>query len=148
MSAITVPWKGWVFLCDGAKALVLENAGDAAHLDLKTIDVAVQPVPPTRALGTDRPGRVHESAGASRSAVADTDLHEAAEAAFLKEAADNLEKAAHSHGATHIIVVAPPRALGVLRSHMTPGLKARIQGELAKDLMHLPVGEIEKHLAG
>ncbi|QTL03907.1 host attachment protein [Aquabacter sp. L1I39] len=146
MTKITVPWKGWVFLCDGAKALVLENAGDAAHLDLKTIDVAVQPVPPTRALGTDRPGRVHESAGVSRSAVAETDLHAEAEAEFVKEAVDHLEKAAESHGVKHIVVVAPPRALGIVRDHMGASLKARVQGEVAKDLMNLPVGEIEKHL--
>lgn len=146
MGTITIPWKGWVFLCDGAKALVLENAGDAAHLDLKTIDVAVQPVPPSRALGTDRPGRVHESAGVSRSAVAETDLHAEAEAAFVKEAVGHLEKAAESHSVKHIVVVAPPRALGVLRSAMGASLKARVQGELAKDLMNLPIGEIEKHL--
>lgn len=147
MSTITVPWKGWVFLCDGAKALVLENAGDAAHLDLNTIDVAVQPLPPSHALGTDRPGRVHESAGVSRSAVGETDLHAEAEAAFVKEAVGHLEKAAQSHGIKHIVVVAPPRALGVLRSAMGADLKARIQGEVAKDLMNLPIGEIEKHLA-
>lgn len=146
MSTITIPWKGWVFLCDGAKALVLENAGDAAHLDLKTIDVTVQPVPPSRALGTDRPGRAHESAGVSRSAVAETDLHAEAEAAFVKEAVGHLEKAAESHSVKHIVVVAPPRALGVLRSAMGANLKARVQGELAKDLMNLPIGEIEKHL--
>ncbi len=42
----------WVVVCDGAKALVLENAGDAQHLNLKTREVYEQKTrrPASRAL--------------------------------------------------------------------------------------------------
>ena len=40
----------WVVVCDGAKALILENAGDAVALNLKTKEVYTQPDPKTHDL--------------------------------------------------------------------------------------------------
>jgi protein required for attachment to host cells len=47
-----------------------------------------------------------------------------------------------------LLVVAPPRALGVLRDKFPASLQAIVTAELAKDLVRLPTGEIERHLAG
>ncbi len=44
-------------------------------------------------------------------------------------------------------MVAPPRALGVLRDAYSPHLREALQGELDKDFVKLPLHEIEKHLA-
>jgi protein required for attachment to host cells len=46
-----------------------------------------------------------------------------------------------------LIIVAPPRALGVLRAAYTHGLKEALRAEVQKDYVKLPVYEIEKHLA-
>ena len=48
--------------------------------------------------------------------------------------------------AKSLIVIAPPRALGMLRPAYSAALKAAIRCELDKDLVKLPVHEIEKHL--
>jgi len=45
-----------------------------------------------------------------------------------------------------MIVVAPPRALGMLRPTYTHALKSAVRVELDKDFVKLPVHEIEKHL--
>jgi protein required for attachment to host cells len=45
-------------------------------------------------------------------------------------------------------VIAPPRALGMLRPAYSHGLKAAVRAELDKDLVKMPVHEIEKRLAG
>ena len=45
----------WVVVCDGAKALILENAGDTRFPNLKTIKVLEQRDLPTHALHTDAP---------------------------------------------------------------------------------------------
>ena len=37
----------WVVVCDGSKALFLENAGDSKFPNLKTREVLEQKVPPT-----------------------------------------------------------------------------------------------------
>ena len=53
----------WVVVCDGAKALILENAGDIKSPNLKTIGVLEQKDLPTHELGTDAPGRTNNSVG-------------------------------------------------------------------------------------
>ena len=44
-------------------------------------------------------------------------------------------------------MVAPPRALGVLRQAYSHNLRAALRAEIDKDFVKLPVHEIEKHLA-
>ena len=57
--------RDWVVVCDGTKALVLENAGDDEFPNLKTKEVYAQNDPKTHEQGTDAPGRVHQSVGTS-----------------------------------------------------------------------------------
>ena len=44
-------------------------------------------------------------------------------------------------------MVAPPRALGVLRQAYSKGLRDAIKAEIDKDYVRMPVHEIEKKLA-
>ncbi len=45
-----------------------------------------------------------------------------------------------------LIVVAPPRALGVLRQAYTASVRGAVRNEVDKDLVKMPVYEIEKRL--
>lgn len=136
----------WVVVCDGSKALILENAGDALHPDLRTRQVLEQENPSTAEQGTDRPGRSHSSVGPGRSAVNQTDWHDQAEVRFLKDLAGKIHLAVHGGATKNLIIVAPPRALGVMRENYTPAIKNALREEIDKDLVKLPVDEIEKHL--
>jgi protein required for attachment to host cells len=138
----------WVVVCDGAKALVLENAGDSKNLNLKTVEVLEHNDLPTHAQGTDAPGRAFSLVGSIRSAVGQTDWHDQAERFFLEQLAHRLDAAVTTGKAKSIIVVAPPRALGILRPVYSHALKAAVRVELNKDLVKMPVYEIEKHLSG
>ncbi len=138
----------WVVVCDGAKALVLENAGDAKFPNLKTVAVYEQKDLRTHELGTDAPGRAMGSVGSVRSAVEQTDWHDQAERAFLAQLAQQLDTAVASGKTKSLIIVAPPRALGMLRPEYSPALKGAIRAELEKDLVKHPVPDIEKHLTG
>lgn len=146
MTAISIQPGEWVIVCDGAKALVLENAGDAKFPNLKTRDVYEQKSLATHEIGTDAPGRSHSSMGHGRSSVEQTDFHDQAETAFLTELAQKLELAVNTHQVKSLIVVAPPRALGVMRQHYGHALKGAVRAELDKDYVKMPVHEIEKHL--
>jgi protein required for attachment to host cells len=144
---IKIRTGAWVVVCDGRKALVLANAGDALFPNLRTVEVREQDNPPTSAQGTDAPGRVHESTGTARSSVETTDWHEEAERAFLRSIITRLDKALQA-GETHtIILVAPPRALGVMRPLYTHAINKALATEVDRDLVKLPVHEIEKMLA-
>jgi protein required for attachment to host cells len=146
MSRLLIRNGEWVVVCDGAKALVLENTGDIKFPNLKTVDVFEQKGVPTRELGTDAPGRTHSSAGHGRSAVGQTDWHSQAEEAFLLKVVAYLEAAVTAGKTRSMIVVAPPRALGVIRPACSNGLRGAVRAELDKDLVKLPVHEIERHL--
>jgi len=144
---VRIPWKSWVLVCDGAKALLLRNDGDATLLNLVLVTTLAEPAPTTRELGADKPGRTHESVGYARSAMEQTDWHAQAEAAFLRRVAGELDKAVRENGIKVLVLVAPPKALGLLRKEMTDSVQACVKAEIPKDLVRLSTHEIEKHLA-
>jgi protein required for attachment to host cells len=134
-------------VCDGAKALILENAGDAVALTLKTKEVREQPDPKTHEQGTDAPGRAINSVDSRRSAMEQTDWHEQSEQRFLTDLSKRLNAAVMSGEAKSLVLVAPPRALGVIRQAATPNLRNAVRAEIDKDYVKMPVHEIEKRLA-
>lgn len=138
----------WVILCDGAKALVLENVGDWKFPNLQTKEVYAHEDKQTHDQGTDAPGRSGNSVGTAMSAVEQTDWHAIAEQRFLQTLADRLDDAIN-HGAAKVFhVIAPPRALGIMRQSYSANVKKAVRDELDRDYVKLPVHEIEKHLAG
>lgn len=145
--AVKIDSGEWVIVCDGAKALFLQNAGDSKFPNLQTREVMEQEVPPTSELGSDKPGRSHSSVGSGRSAVEQTDFHTLQEDAFLRSIMIKLDAAAQAGQMKSIILVAPPRALGVLRQHYTHALKHAVRNEIQKDYVKMPIYEIEKHLS-
>ena len=148
MSAVKISHGEWVLVCDGTKALVLANAGDEKFPTLKTREVYEQEDPRTHEQGTDAPGRSINSVDARRSAMEQTDWHLQAEQRFLQRVAGHLDAAVNAGEAKALIIVAPPRALGVLRQAYSHNVRAALRAEIDKDLVRLPVYQIEKHLAG
>ncbi|MGV8935936.1 MAG: host attachment protein [Allorhizobium sp.] len=148
MNRIKVPAKSWIVVCDGAKALILQNDGDALQLNLRVAEVLSQPDERDRDLGSERPGRVHESQGTRRSAVEQTNFHEVAEAEFLKGLAEKLSEMVYNKTMQKFILIAAPKALGALRPHFNSAVEAAITLEVAKDLVKMPIGDIERHITG
>jgi protein required for attachment to host cells len=140
--------REWVVVCDGCKALILENAGDERFPNLRCREERDQADPPTHAQGTSPPGRVQASVGSAHSSVEQTDWHELAEDRFLTDLAHDLDAAVTKGEANALIVVAPPRALGVLRRKWSPRLRAALKAEIDKDYVKKPIFEIEKQLFG
>ena len=148
MPKLKIAEGDWIVVCDGAKALVLENVGDAMFPNLKTREVYEQEDAKTHEQGTDAPGRSIQSIGSRRSAMEQTDWHEQSEQAFLQDLAGRLVAAVSAGETKAVTIVAPPRALGMLRQAYSPRLRQALRSEIDKDLVKKPVYEIEKHLAG
>jgi protein required for attachment to host cells len=146
MSDVKVRHGEWVVVCDGKKALVLENAGDTKFPKLRTLEVFDHPDAKTHELGTDAPGRSFSSVGTGRSAVEQTDWHDQEEERFLRRLAVHLDAEVKAGKTKALIVIAPPRALGVLRKAYSHDVRRVLQAEIDKDLVKLPVHEIERHL--
>jgi protein required for attachment to host cells len=147
MSAVKITQGVWIVVCDGKKALVLENAGNTKSRNLKTVYVFEHPDHKTHELGTDAPGRTVSSVGKGRSAVEPTDWHAQEEERFLRNLAGYLDAQVKAGKAKALIVVAPPPALGVLRQAYSDDVRGALREEIDKDLVKLPVREIEQHLA-
>jgi len=143
MSASIVLASGaLVLVADARKALFLLNTGDAAHPALevaRALDAEANPR--TSDLGTDRPGR--SGFGERRSAVEQTDWHQANEDAFAGSVVRTL---ATFSDIRQLVIVAPPKFLARMRHHLPAPSGARKVAEIAKDYTHLTVHEIEKKL--
>jgi protein required for attachment to host cells len=147
MSMLKIPHNALVFVGDGRKALFLRNDGDAISPNLRTEKVFEDENPATHDQGSDRPGRLTETAlPARRGAVEPTDWHDIEEHRFARKVAAAMEQMVRASKAKALIVVAPPRTLAELRNAFHSDVKACVVAEINKDLTKLPVGEIERHL--
>jgi protein required for attachment to host cells len=151
MNKLKIEAGEWVVVCDGRKALILENAGDRKFPNLKAKEVREHPDRATHELGTGAPGRAHTPAvtgSAARSAVEQTDWHDLAEREFLQGLAGRLSAAVNAGETPGFYLVAPPRALGVLRKQLSPAVSKKLRGEVDRDYVKMPVPEIEARLFG
>jgi protein required for attachment to host cells len=147
MNKLAIPHDAFVFVGDGRKALFLRNAGDEKFPNLVTERVFVDENPATHEQGSDRPGRAFASANSSnRSAMETTDWHEIEEQRFTQRVSSAMEKLVRERDVRALVVVAPPRTLAELRHSFHGDVKARIIGEIHKDLTNHPVWEIERHI--
>jgi len=137
----------WILVADGQHARVLErSAPNADWLELED-DRLVNPTPPSRELGTDRPGRGFESGGTARHAIAPRrDLHEEAEFEFARLVLERIERSAQEKLFRRLFIMAPPRFLGYLRDGLGQATRLALRGTLNRDFTKAPVAEIVSHL--
>ena len=149
MNKLALPHDAFVFVGDGRKALFLRNAGDAKFPNLVTEQVFAEANPATHDQGSDKPGRSVASAHSTqRSAMEPTDWHEIEEHRFVQRVSAALEALVRRLSPPALVVVAPPRALADLRQALHSDVKARLIGEIDKDLTKHPVWEIERLVLG
>lgn len=142
----SLPHHSLLVVCDGGRALLMRNIGSADAPKLQTVDAMRHRAPPTRELGSDRPVRVHASHGTARSAVSETDYHHAEESEFLQSVCSRIERAmADQAEAPRLVIAAPPRVIGELRSLLPPPIRAVVTVEIGKDLTKLSIDEIETY---
>jgi protein required for attachment to host cells len=146
MTKMKIGTGDWIVVCDGRKALILENVGDRLFPNLHTKEVREHPDPSTSAQGSDAPGRVVQSMGGAHSSIEQTDWHEESERAFLKALADRLDLAVTTGETSALTIVASPRALGMIRVDYSDAVRKAVHVEIGKDLVKMSVHEIEKHL--
>jgi len=132
-----------VVVCDGHKAMILENLGDTAFPSLQVREMLEQENPPASGRSATAPGRLRQAP--ARRAAAPTSWHDA-ERGFLATLAHHLDATVSRDPAKTITVVAAPWALGLLRQSYSPALRRHILGEFGKDWMKEPIDRIERKL--
>ena len=103
---------------------------------------------PSRHLGTDRPGRGHESASSARHAVQPRqDPHMARKVDFVRGIAEELNLGRRRGEFDHLVLVAPAKALGQLVEALDAETEACVTTRLRKDLTRVPDGQLPEHLS-
>lgn len=142
-----IPHLALLLLCDGARALIARNIGNAFDVRLEVVLTLSAPHnPPNRRYSSDRPGKVAQAVGSHRSAVEATDHHALAETTFVMEAAEAFRRMAAHDATVALAVVAPPRALATVRRHLEHLCGSRPMVQIDKDLTKHPIKEIERIL--
>lgn len=88
-----------------------------------------------RDITTDLPGRSFDSLGGARHAMepaTDPKRHEAE--TFAREIAGHLERAGGQQRYEELVLIAPPRFLGLLREHLGDAARTRVSREIHKNL--------------
>ncbi len=137
-----------ILVCDGRKALFIRNIGPSGKPLFEVEQEMHEKVASHSAdLGTDEPGRLGNAFG-PRSAIEGTDLHAAAEEAFLRRAVEAFTALCEANEVREVVLVAPPRALAVVRKAVPKSIQDRVVGEIDKDLTKHSIPEIEKIVGG
>lgn len=136
----------WILIADGEKALFLENAGDELAFNFEVVRKEEQANPSTAEQATDAPGRFNDGPSVHRSAVQETDWHQLEKDRFAHDLAEILYQRAHAGRFRKIVLVAPPKTLGMLRDTIHSEVEDKVIGEVPKTLTTMPIHEIEEHL--
>jgi protein required for attachment to host cells len=144
--AMQIPHDSFVLVADGRKSLFFRNEGDGAFPNLIVERKDGHADPKDREIKSDGPGRAFSSIGDARSAMEETDFHQQEEDRFAADTAEMLKARALNNDYEALVVVAPPRTLGELRKHYHKEVERRLVAEVPKDLVNVPVAEIEKVL--
>jgi protein required for attachment to host cells len=143
-----LPHDALVLVADGRKMLFFRNEGDEGQIDLRTEAHDQREDRKDSEIKTDAPGGIHQSAGYGRSTYEEADFHQQEEDRWIKDAAEELKERALRNDYDALAIVAPPKALGVLRKYLHKEVEKRLICTVNKEMSGRPVPDIEALLVG
>jgi protein required for attachment to host cells len=145
---MALPHRALVMVADGTKVLFLRNHGDQNQIDLRTEAHDFRDDRKDREIKTDAPGTQAQRWGDARPAMDETDFHTQEEIRWVKEAAEELKRRALRNDFDALAIIAPPKALGVLRKELHKQVEKRIVLTINKEMTDRPIPDIEELLVG
>lgn len=125
--------RTWFLLADGRRARLLTEERRGAELQVVW---KMEIGPEDRYEPQDRPPRSFDSVGAGRHAMdKGRSLHEQEEEKFLQRVADRIGASEKQAAFEHLVVAAPPRALGLLRANFSQSVQTRLRATASKDVL-------------
>jgi protein required for attachment to host cells len=143
-----LPHNALVLVADGRKMLFFRNHGDENQIDLRTETHDARKQRKDREIKTDAPGMTRQSFGYGRSTYEEADFKQQEEDRWIKDAAEELKARVLRNDFDSVAIVAPPRALGVLKKYLHKEVARRIVCTVNKEMSGRPVPDIEALLNG
>ena len=138
-----LPHDALVLVADGRKMLFFRNRGDENQIDLRTEAHDARRDRKDREIKTDAPGTAKQSFGYGRSTYEEADFQQQEEDRWIKDAADELKSRALRGDFDTLVIVAPPKALGVLKKCLHKEVEKRIVCMINKEMSGHPIPDIE-----
>ena len=138
-----LPHNALVLVADGRKMLFFRNHGDENQIDLRTEAHDARRERKDREIKSDAPGTVKQSAGYGRSTYEETDFQQQEEDRWIKDAADELKARVLRNDFDALAIVAPPKALGVLKKCLHKEVEKRLVCTVNKEMSGRPIPDIE-----
>ena len=145
---MAIPHGALVLVADGKKMLWLRNHGDSDLIDLRTESHGQRDDPMDREIKTDAPGTQGQRWGDGRPAMDEVDFHQQGEDRWIREAAEEVNRRALSNDFDALAIIAPPKALGVLRKCLHKEVEKRLVCTVNKEMSGRSVPDIEALLVG
>src|SRR5438445_4418726 len=142
-----LPHDALVLVADGHKMLFFRNHGDENQIDLRTEAHDKRQDRKDREIKTDAPGTTKQSFGYGRSTYEEPDFQQQEEDRWIKDAADELKKRVLRGDFEALAIVAPPKALGVLKKCLHKEVERRIISTVNKEMSGRPIPDIETLLS-
>ena len=143
-----LPHNALVLVADGRKMLFFRNHGDENQIDLRTEAHEAREDRRDREIKTDAPGTTKQSAGYGRSTYEEPDFQQQEEDRWIKDAADELKARALRNDFDALAIIAPPKALGVIKKCLHKEVERRLVCTVNKEMSGRPVPDIEALLNG
>src|SRR5207244_2640340 len=143
-----LPHNALVLVADGRKMLFFRNHGDESQIDLRTESHDARKDRKDRDIKTDAPGTVKQSFGFGRSTYEEDNFQQQEEDRWIRDAADELKARVLRNDFDALAIVAPPKALGVLKKCLHKEVQRRIVCTVNKEMSGRPVPDIEALLNG
>jgi protein required for attachment to host cells len=133
-----------VLVADGASARFFERRTPESKLaELTELHMTIG----HHSVENDRATRAFDRMGSGRHAVERRlTSHEADEQAFLVQISDRLNAVIAESRFEHLVVCAPPKALGLLRSRLVPQGHEKLVLSIGKDISKERIAEIDDRL--
>lgn len=138
-----LPHDALVLVADGTKHLFLRNHGDENQIDLRTEAHDARKDRKDRIVKTDAPGTTRQSFGFGHSTYEEPDFQQQEEDRWIKDAAEDLKTRVLRGDFDSLAIVAPPRALGVLKKCLHKEVERRIVCTVDKEMTSRPTPDIE-----
>ena len=138
-----LPHDALVLVADGRKMLFFRNHGDENQIDLRTEAHDARKQRRDREIKSDAPGTVKQSAGYGRSTYEETDFEQQEEDRWIKDAAEELKSRVLRNDFDALAIIAPPKALGVLKKCLHKEVGKRIVCTVNKEMSGRPIPDIE-----
>lgn len=137
-----------VLVTDGRKTLFFRNQGDENQIDLRTEAHDEREDRKDSEIKSDAAGSSKQSFGYGRPAMEETDFHQLEEDRWAHAAAEEVNRRVLSNGFDSLVVIAPPKTLGLIRKKLHKEAERRLVCEIPKEMTGRPIPDIEALIVG